>query len=495
MILLPIGHEAGSVRRLPWVTFGLMCACVLGFIVSGRAQLLPRDDVRVTRDAEQAFQYYIDHPYLELDPEFRELAFGDDAETEAWLAALGESAGRPEHGQVQVDEQSELDRLTARALQSYHGHTLQNWGLIPEEPTALGFVAHMFLHGGWLHLLGNMLILYLAGPFIEDVWGRPLFAGFYIVAGLFAALTYIGSNPHSTVPMIGASGAISGIMGAFLIRYRKTRIRFFYLVGLFWRGTFHAPAWLMLPIWFGQQLLFAVLLQDAMEQVGGGVAHWAHIGGFAFGASFAGILAWQRIEERFLTRRLEGKSSQTVFEHRELDEALQARCAGDPAQAFRLLAGLVQRDPSARDPAAALADLARETGWMRQAVPLLVPHVEALLRRGENEPALELWRELRDSGGELKVEPSMLLRVARIWIDRGELDEARVALRRAMLGEGRPLAPAMALKIGYLAEAIDPVLARGAAKLALREKGIDPELERRARELEQRLTPAPVSVG
>ena len=150
------------------------------------------------------------------------------------------------------------------------------------KPSTL--ITYQFLHGGFLHLFGNLFFLFLAGPFIEDVWGRPVFAAFYLTAGALSALMFALRYPELDEPLIGASGAVAGVMGAFLVRYWKTRIRFLYFFIPFRPGTFTAPAWLMLPLWFARELVFAQAWDVASPGTGGGgVAHWAHVWGFAFG--------------------------------------------------------------------------------------------------------------------------------------------------------------------------------------------------------------------
>jgi len=139
-------------------------------------------------------------------------------------------------------------------------------------------VTSMFLHGGWMHLIGNMWFLWLFGNNIEDSMGRLRFIVFYLTTGLAAAFGQVVASPGSVVPMIGASGAISGVMGAYLILY--PRVKVYVLVPIFIFFTSIAlPAWMMLGYWFFLQLASGLLSQDDM----GGVAFWAHVGGFVAG--------------------------------------------------------------------------------------------------------------------------------------------------------------------------------------------------------------------
>lgn len=138
----------------------------------------------------------------------------------------------------------------------------------------------MFLHGSWMHMLGNMWFLWLFGNNIEDSMTRPRFVAFYLLAGLAAALAQVFANPASAVPMVGASGAISGVMGAYLVLF--PRVRVFTLVPLgFYITSLALPAWAMLVYWAVLQLFGGFTSIVAAQQ--GGVAFWAHLGGFLAG--------------------------------------------------------------------------------------------------------------------------------------------------------------------------------------------------------------------
>jgi membrane associated rhomboid family serine protease len=140
-------------------------------------------------------------------------------------------------------------------------------------------ITSMFLHGSWLHLIGNMWFLWLFGDNVEDSMTRPRFVVFYLACGLAAAAAQVVSQPGSALPMVGASGAISGVMGAYLVLY--PRVRVFVLVFLgFFITTLAVPAWAMLLYWIGIQVVSGLA---AAGDHAGGVAFWAHVGGFAAG--------------------------------------------------------------------------------------------------------------------------------------------------------------------------------------------------------------------
>jgi membrane associated rhomboid family serine protease len=146
----------------------------------------------------------------------------------------------------------------------------------------------MFLHGSWMHLLGNMWFLWLFGNNIEDSMTRPRFLAFYLLSGVGAAMLQVTIEPASRVPMVGASGAISGVMGAYLILY--PRVRVFTMVPLgFFITSIALPAWGMLIYWMVLQLLGGFTRIGAGEE--GGVAFWAHVGGFAAGVVLVKLFA------------------------------------------------------------------------------------------------------------------------------------------------------------------------------------------------------------
>jgi membrane associated rhomboid family serine protease len=160
--------------------------------------------------------------------------------------------------------------------------------VIDPGPQYGNVLSSMFLHGGWMHLIGNMWFLWLFGNNVEDSMKRPRFVAFYLLCGLGAAAAQVLAEPSSAVPMVGASGAISGVMGAYLVLYPTARV--FTLVPLgFFITTIALPAWVMLIYWMVIQI-FGGLSQSVAEE-GGGVAFWAHVGGFVAGIVLIKVFA------------------------------------------------------------------------------------------------------------------------------------------------------------------------------------------------------------
>lgn len=169
----------------------------------------------------------------------------------------------------------------------------QDWALLPGEVTQgrrlHGLFSSMFLHGGWMHLLGNMLFLWIFGDNLEDEMGHFGFLIFYLLSGLGAGFAQIAADTDSLIPMVGASGAIAGVMGGYLLIFPRARVDILLILIIIFR-IFTIPAWVMLGLWFALQLFNGVTSDPDTS----GVAHWAHAGGFIVGALLA-IPTWLRL--------------------------------------------------------------------------------------------------------------------------------------------------------------------------------------------------------
>jgi membrane associated rhomboid family serine protease len=170
-------------------------------------------------------------------------------------------------------------------------------------------LSSMFLHGGWGHLLGNLLFLWVFGNNVEDSMGRVRFLIFYLLCGVIAAASHVVLDPTSPVPTVGASGAISGVLGAYLILYPHVRVRMLFWFLIFIR-IFRVPAWAVLLWWFLWQVVSGLpQLMTVNREVSGGVAVWAHIGGFVAGV----ILVKLFVNEDLHRRRLAMTDARDAF--------------------------------------------------------------------------------------------------------------------------------------------------------------------------------------
>jgi membrane associated rhomboid family serine protease len=169
---------------------------------------------------------------------------------------------------------------------------LQVYGVVPADFHATTLITSMFLHGGWMHVLGNMWYLWIFGDNVEDRLGHGRFIVFYLLCGIIAALGQIAIDPESTLPTIGASGAIAGVMGAYFVLYPRSRVLTLIPLIIFWE-IIELPAIVLLGFWFVIQLFSAGTIAITASTGGGGVAFAAHVAGFVVGM-IGGVLFRKR---------------------------------------------------------------------------------------------------------------------------------------------------------------------------------------------------------
>ncbi|MBL8111364.1 MAG: rhomboid family intramembrane serine protease [Acidobacteria bacterium] len=381
MIILPVGQADSEVRRWPWITLALVALNILIFLGT---HLSERDlEVKIDAKGREVLDYLTAHPYLTppqslltlLGPEDAELiqqeiqSIRAEARSESYLAAIPK------------DEQQQLDRLGGELHALVQERPSVRFGYVPADPRADRLISSMFMHGGFSHLAGNMLFLLLLGPFLEDVWGRLLYPAFYLVSGIVAALAHAATDQGSLIPLIGASGAIAGVMGAFLVRLGTSRIRFLCIPIVFlptWRFSFHIPAFIVLPAWFLEQLAYAKWVPDAP------VAWWAHVGGFSFGVLLALVVKAVRVEEKVIQPSIEKDISWEADPG--LQRAIDARASGDFDRARRELSKVLAGRPNDVDAWRNLFDTAVAQGDGAEAARAAQRMLD--LYRGMNETTL-----------------------------------------------------------------------------------------------------------
>lgn len=177
------------------------------------------------------------------------------------------------------------------------GNFIQIFGIVPEHFRYINVFTSMFVHGGWMHVLFNMWFLWIYGDNVEDILGHGKFLIFYLLCGIAAAMLQVALNPYSRVPIVGASGAIAGVMGGYLIKFPHSRILTLVPILIFFT-TFEIPAVLILLYWFVLQIIGGAF-SGSSAYSGGGVAWFAHVGGFVAGMVLIKIMG---ARERFLQR-------------------------------------------------------------------------------------------------------------------------------------------------------------------------------------------------
>ncbi len=251
--MLPI-RDSTRRRRVPLITLGLIAANVVAF-------LLWEPTLRHEKNAELAQQTFF-------------WCHGQIPYELAHQVPLAESGP---NGRVQIAKDYGVTLDDAASLQDYLREEC------PDKNVWLSILSSMFLHAGWLHLLGNMLFLWIFGDNVEDALGKVGYLGFYLLGGIAAGALQFVLGPNSTIPNVGASGAIAAVLGAYIVLYPRARILtvvFFFLI-----TVIELPAVLVLGLWFLLQVFQGVSGLGA--DVNSGVAFWAHVGGFVFGAVIA----------------------------------------------------------------------------------------------------------------------------------------------------------------------------------------------------------------
>lgn len=270
---IPLGHDR-SVYGYPWVTIALIAACSLIWVISFSVEQSAM--LGINEAAAVVDHVHSDYPRARVSWEMRGLP-------PEITGQLFTEVMDSRHTEA-VPGDPELDTAMRALVAQMNRLPVLRFGYRPGAPSFGTMFTGLFMHGGFFHLFGNMIFLFLTGSVIECFWGRARFIALYLVSGVVATLTYHLFHRHSLAPLVGASGAIAGMMGAFLIGHPKTKVRFGYIFWFFFIpkiGTFTVPAWGALLAWIGEQLLFAVI---GLGGGGDGVAYWAHVGGFAVGA-------------------------------------------------------------------------------------------------------------------------------------------------------------------------------------------------------------------
>jgi len=476
-MIIPLGHDQTEVRRLPWVTFTIMGLCVLVHLLVAFGPGM--SETEIGQSLSEAVEYWMTCPYLEIPPRLQEEMLPgfprDDFDT--WREVLRQNAGSPPSESTIAREQIELNEMVEQGFAGMEELPLRKYGLVPSRASILTLFTHMFLHVGWLHLLGNLFFLYLTGPFIEDVWGRPMFLGFYLLAGLASGGLFALRYADLTIPLVGASGAIAGCMGAFLIRYWHINIKFFYWIGFFFRGTFKAPAWLMLPLWLLGEI-FSATMMDSLDPSGrgGGTAFWAHVWGFLFGIVVALSIRFLKIEQRFIHHAIEAKT--TVVNNAVVAEALAAQDAGRTDEAIASLTSELRQSPGNSEAVLALWSLALGASRVAEAVPAMKRLLREEVRAGDLDLAMTHRAELSEYAPDAQVDPMVDLRLAEYMLKDEQEDQAAALLQNALEHVSPDVSPGLLTRLARLACRAEV----GIGLVALEKALAHPELPEDARE-------------
>lgn len=380
---LPLGVEGDQIR-FPLVGAGILLTCVLLFFASWA---VPEDPLGARPEQmRQTVEYWTQRPYLEFPSAFAQRFVPKAAKAELdKVRATYLADHEPPAASVVADEQDELNRLGAEAVASVKETLFTRLALTRAKGLAqVGWVSHLFLHFGWLHLIGNMLFLYAVALLLEDAWGRGLFLCFYLVGGVVSAAAEFAMHSDSAMVMAGASGAVSACIGATMVRFAARRMRVGYLIFL---GFFFRAGSFAMPVWIWGVFKAAGEVFDLATGATAGVAVLAHVAGLGFGAAVALAMRAGGLDRRFVGSD-EASHHLTADAHPEVVEATAALAQGRRAEARALLEAAHQKSPDDVEIGWALMGLDLEEGFRARASQHFERVIQILLRGGLKEAAL-----------------------------------------------------------------------------------------------------------
>lgn len=425
-MLIPLRHENMRGRRWPIITFALIALNILAFVLTKgpiQEQQPQRAQVRV-----RLLVLAATHPELHMSADASAFVESVKKKTgDQWdklIAANRSAANVPDASGSQADDSTELqqqmDSLCEAFATQENSDILDKYAFVPARPHLLSYITANFLHGGWLHLIGNMWFLWLAGFILEDNWGRLIYAIFYLVAGAAALQFYAWCAPGSYLPLVGASGAVAALMGAFLVRFPKMKIEMMFF-GFFIRYRFKAAAYWLLPLWLAMEFFYGSVFGATSS-----VAHWAHVGGFLFGMAGAYVLKVSGLEQKANTA-IESKVGWSADP--QIVRATEALDNSRFDEAATILENYVQQKPSSTDG----LELLQSVQWRRKEVPAYLRATaqlcQAHLKAQDNEAAWRDFEAYTSAGGD-KLPPATWLEIARMLEAQQHFDRAATEYER-----------------------------------------------------------------
>jgi membrane associated rhomboid family serine protease/DNA-binding SARP family transcriptional activator len=413
-MFIPLRHDNMEGRRWPVISIALVILN-LGIFLATKGQIENESPQR-TEVRAHIILLAATHPELTMPPSAEELVSDfKKKDLDTWRQAQSQTREMADAWDVKMrmmeDEtalQQEMDSLADQWGTLEKSAFVTQYAFVPSHPTGMSYVTANFLHAGWLHLIGNMWFLWLAGAILEDTWGRIIFPIFYLVAGAAALQFHAWSNPGSLTPTLGASGAVAALMGAFLVRFPTTKIEVAVILGLrsitnlaLGKGIrFKAAAFWLLPMW-----LLMEIFSGALFGAYSGVAHWAHVGGFVFGAVVALGLRYSGLEHQ-ANAAIESKVSWTADP--ELVQATEHMEHGKLDEAIATLKSYVAKKPDSIDAYTML----QQISWRKNDIPAyreaIIKLCQLHLKAQDLDAAWQSYEEYTNSGGDPIPAPTWL---------------------------------------------------------------------------------------
>ncbi len=425
-MLIPLGHEKTSARRWPVITFGLIAINLVVFLATNSAIQGEGQELGITR--AHILMLAAMRPDINV-PENVQPMVTKFREQNPGLWKRLEDFNRPVEdawdAQMRMLEdswsfQKEMDTLAAKYDELKSASVSQQYGFIPAEKKPLTYLSANFLHGGWLHLIGNMWFLWLAGFVLEDVWGRVVYTITYLLAGAAALQVHLWMNPGSTIAVVGASGAVAALMGAFLVRFPTMKIEMAWVWFFLFRvrvRRFKVAAYWLLPFWLLTEIFYGTIFGEST-----GVAHWAHVGGFAFGVVVAMSMRFSGLESK-LDKAIESEVSLTSDP--EISRANELLAGNQADEAITVLTQYMAAKPNSAEACLLLQRAHWAKGDVAAYHQAAIKGCELHLKARESEAALQTYDEFLQSNGDVKqVPPAIRLDLCRAAEQQQMFDRA-----------------------------------------------------------------------
>jgi len=417
-------------RRWPLISIWLIVINLLAFV--GTYWQFGNDNPRKGEVRAHILLLAASHPELTMPDEVqRMVANYKQAHPDTWAEAASHTRDIADAWDARVhlmeepaELQAEMDSLTAQWMEmTATPSLLETYAFVPAHPTAISYLTANFLHGGWLHIIGNMWFLWIAGAILEDTWGRVIYPIFYLVAGAAALQIHAWFNHGSEVPTLGASGAVAALMGAFLVRFPTSKIEVALVLGIrslinlcMGRGIrIRAAAYWLLPAWLLTEVFSGFLVGKSS-----GVAHWAHVGGFAFGALAALALKHSGLEKK-ANDAIEAKVSWTADP--AITQATEQMENGHLDGAAATLQGLLATKPDSVDGYTLLSQVFWRKNDLAAYRDTITKLIQLYVKQNNLEAAWQEYAEFNNGGGE-KLPAALWLELCRAAENQGDYERA-----------------------------------------------------------------------
>ncbi len=450
-----------KIGKLPLLSLGFVCVLLASFPVFHFGYSAQRASVRA--DFQEAVDFAIRNPTVQIPPRLLPairavLPNFDSNEIFAFL----------KKGRDKSALQKEFEGVVTRAFDNLDSHPFRALGVVPAAPRIAGFAAHSFVHVGWVQLLGAVLLLMLAGPLLEPLWGRGAFAALVAVSGLASAGVFCLVHAGADRALLGAGGAVSGVVAAALVRFAREEVDLLRWLSPLKSVELIAPGWILALLWIAYEGAMWLTVPGALPGgVDTAVGYTAHAAGALLGGALALGAIRMGIEERVGTSLPPIVARAPREERFDLQQVFRARERGDSDAAFEMLLAESRRSARNRDAVTTFWEMAIERGEADVATPAMLQLVREEIRRGAEDVGVSHWRELTQHQPEARVELPALLKLIP-FIRRIDGESAAVlALQQAMdCGEDGP-SSREAADIARLAADLEAGIARAAAERAL----------------------------